>query len=233
MLRAVPGLEMVAKNFMGKLLRRRGRMHVCVCCAPRRVRRRCQRRPAHRRARALQPLTHMRQLGGWPRSVCTLLPHGRPKCGPRLLPLPLATAALPAPRAPRAAPAGPVAEQVLLLENVSTSIRVGADQLPSIHRLLTEAATILQMEAPELYVRQHPVPNAYTLAIAGHKPFIVMHTALLELLSPAELQVGARGGGGEGGGRLRPLMACISKRIELCVRSRPIARLAWQPTQRP
>jgi Zn-dependent protease with chaperone function len=44
------------------------------------------------------------------------------------------------------------------------------------------------MEPPELYVRQNPVPNAYTLAIAGRKPFIVVHTALLELLTPAELQ---------------------------------------------
>jgi Zn-dependent protease with chaperone function len=35
---------------------------------------------------------------------------------------------------------------------------------------------------------QNPVPNAYTLAIAGRKPFIVVHTALLELLSPAEVQ---------------------------------------------
>lgn len=33
------------------------------------------------------------------------------------------------------------------------------------------------------------MPNAYTLAIAGHKPFIVIHTALLELLTPYELQV--------------------------------------------
>lgn len=36
---------------------------------------------------------------------------------------------------------------------------------------------------------QNPVPNAYTLAIAGRKPFIVVHTALLELLTPAEVQV--------------------------------------------
>ncbi|GIL45126.1 hypothetical protein Vafri_2050 [Volvox africanus] len=83
---------------------------------------------------------------------------------------------------------GPVAEQVLLLENISTSIKIGPEQLPSIYKLLVEAARILQMEAPELYVRQHPVPNAYTLAIAGHKPFIVIHTALLELLTPYELQ---------------------------------------------
>lgn len=44
------------------------------------------------------------------------------------------------------------------------------------------------MDPPELYVRQNPVPNAYTLAIAGRKPFIVVHTALLELLTLQELQ---------------------------------------------
>ena len=37
---------------------------------------------------------------------------------------------------------------------------------------------------------QNPVPNAYTLAIGGRKPFIVVHTALLELLEPLEVQVG-------------------------------------------
>ena len=35
---------------------------------------------------------------------------------------------------------------------------------------------------------QNPLPNAYTLAIAGRKPFIVLHTALLDLLTPAEVQ---------------------------------------------
>ena len=36
---------------------------------------------------------------------------------------------------------------------------------------------------------QNPVPNAYTLAIGGQKPFVVVHTALLELLEPLEVQV--------------------------------------------
>lgn len=44
--------------------------------------------------------------------------------------------------------------QVLLLENIGTSLKVGPDQLPSLHHLLTEAAAILQMEVPDLYVRQ-------------------------------------------------------------------------------
>ena len=48
---------------------------------------------------------------------------------------------------------------------------------------------LLNTEAPDLYIRQNPVPNAYTLAINGKKPFIVVHTSLVELLTPRELQV--------------------------------------------
>mmetsp|Transcript_1755 Transcript_1755/g.5092 ORF Transcript_1755/g.5092 Transcript_1755/m.5092 type:complete len:323 (-) Transcript_1755:264-1232(-) len=84
---------------------------------------------------------------------------------------------------------GPVTEEVLLLENIGTSVQVSEEQLPTIHSLLMEACQVLGMEAPELYIRQNSQPNAYTLAISGRKPFIVMHTALLELLSEKELQV--------------------------------------------
>lgn len=62
-------------------------------------------------------------------------------------------------------------------------------QLPDLHQLMVEAAQILNIEAPDLYVRQSPVPNAYTLAIRGKKPFVVVHTSLVELLSQKELQV--------------------------------------------
>lgn len=62
-------------------------------------------------------------------------------------------------------------------------------QLPDLHKLLVEAAKRLNTEAPDLYVRQNPVPNAYTLAISGRKPFIVVHTSLVELLTRRELQV--------------------------------------------
>lgn len=50
--------------------------------------------------------------------------------------------------------AGPVAEQVLLLENIGTSVLVGPEQLPSLHRLLLTAASTLQMEPPDLYIKQ-------------------------------------------------------------------------------
>ncbi len=83
---------------------------------------------------------------------------------------------------------GPVAEQFFYLENIASSILVGKQQLPQIHNLLLEACRVLDIEPPQLYVRQNPVPNAYTFAMRGKQPFIVMHTSLVELLTPEETQ---------------------------------------------
>ncbi|XP_030443632.2 LOW QUALITY PROTEIN: plastoglobule-localized metallopeptidase 48, chloroplastic [Syzygium oleosum] len=83
---------------------------------------------------------------------------------------------------------GTVTEQVMLLENIGTSVLVSENQLSDLHQLMIEAAQILNIEAPDLYVRQSPVPNAYTLAISGKKPFVVVHTSLVELLTRKELQ---------------------------------------------
>jgi len=60
--------------------------------------------------------------------------------------------------------------------------------LPEIHQLLVQACRILDLEVPQLYVRQNPVPNAYTFAMQGKKPFIVLHSSLLDLLEPPEIQ---------------------------------------------
>jgi len=83
---------------------------------------------------------------------------------------------------------GPVSEQVMVLQNIGSSVLVSPNQLPDLHQLLVEAAKLLNTEAPDLYIRQNPVPNAYTLAINGKKPFIVVHTSLVELLTRKELQ---------------------------------------------
>ncbi|KAF6161459.1 hypothetical protein GIB67_009338 [Kingdonia uniflora] len=74
-----------------------------------------------------------------------------------------------------------------------TSIRIETKvysnkKLPDLHQLMVEAADILNIEAPDLYIRQNPVPNAYTLAVTGKKPFVVVHTSLVELLTRKELQ---------------------------------------------
>lgn len=83
---------------------------------------------------------------------------------------------------------GPLAEQVFYLENIASSVLVGEQQLPDLHQLLLDACTVLDLEPPQLYVRQHPVPNAYTFAMRGKQPFVVVHTSLLDLLNPEEIQ---------------------------------------------
>lgn len=83
---------------------------------------------------------------------------------------------------------GPMGEKFFYLDNIAASVLVGPKQLPDIYALLTEACEVLDLEVPQLYIKQHPVPNAYTFAMRGKQPFIVVHTSLIELLNPAELQ---------------------------------------------
>jgi Zn-dependent protease with chaperone function len=83
---------------------------------------------------------------------------------------------------------GGVSEDFLYLNNIAASVLIGEKQLPDIHKLLIEACQILDLEVPQLYLKQHPAPNAYTMAMRGKKPFIVVHTSLVDLLTPAELQ---------------------------------------------
>lgn len=83
---------------------------------------------------------------------------------------------------------GPVAEQFFYLNNIASSILVGEKQLPHLHKLLLEACNILDLEAPQLYVQQNPSPNAYTFAMRGKQPFMVVHTSLIEMLTPEEIQ---------------------------------------------
>lgn len=83
---------------------------------------------------------------------------------------------------------GPLAEQYFYLNNIAASVLVSDQQLPHLNKLLLEACQILDIEPPQLYVHQHPVPNAYTLAMQGKQPFIVLHTSLIELLTGEEIQ---------------------------------------------
>lgn len=83
---------------------------------------------------------------------------------------------------------GSVAEQFFYLNNIASSVLVSEKQLPHLHKLLIEACEILDLEPPQLYVQQNPTPNAYTFAMRGKQPFVVLHTSLIEMLTPAEIQ---------------------------------------------
>lgn len=83
---------------------------------------------------------------------------------------------------------GSVAEQFFYLNNIASSVLVSEKQLPHLHKLLIEACEILDLEPPQLYVQQNPTPNAYTFAMRGKQPFVVLHTSLIEMLTPEEIQ---------------------------------------------
>ena len=83
---------------------------------------------------------------------------------------------------------GSVAEQFFYLNNIASSVLVSEKQLPHLHKLLVEACEILDLEPPQLYVQQNPTPNAYTFAMRGERPFVVLHTSLIEMLTEREIQ---------------------------------------------
>ncbi len=83
---------------------------------------------------------------------------------------------------------GSIAEDFFYLNNIASSILISEKQLPDLHQLLLSACETLDLEPPQLYIQQNPVPNAYTLAIRGRKPFMVIHTSLLDMLTPEEIK---------------------------------------------
>lgn len=80
-------------------------------------------------------------------------------------------------------------EDAVFLENIASGVLVGPKQLPELHAMLVESCRLLRIDtAPDLYIKQSPYPNAYTLAVQGRRPFVVCTTALLDLLDPLETQ---------------------------------------------
>ena len=75
------------------------------------------------------------------------------------------------------------------MDNIASGVRVGPDQLPEYHEMNVEACCLLKIDTvPQLYIKQSPMPNAYTLAVQGRAPFVVLTTRLLDLLEPLEVQ---------------------------------------------
>lgn len=78
-------------------------------------------------------------------------------------------------------------EQGIRLLFQGNAVRTGPTQFPAAHALLVEVATTFDWpEVPELYVTQTPVFNAG--AYGMDHPFIVLHTAALEILTEDELR---------------------------------------------
>ncbi len=83
--------------------------------------------------------------------------------------------------------AGLFSDRSLRLLFLASSVRVSQDQFPHLHELLLDGSSILDLPAvPELYIMQHPVPNA--MALGSDKPFIVITTGMVELYDPEEMR---------------------------------------------
>ncbi len=70
--------------------------------------------------------------------------------------------------------------------NMASKIRLGPTQLPEIHALLRETCEALQIPEPEFYLEMDPMPNAYTSG--DTKPFVVVNSGIIDLLSKDELK---------------------------------------------
>lgn len=82
---------------------------------------------------------------------------------------------------------GMIPERSLRLLFLSDSVRVDEDQFAHLHRMMTDACEILDLErVPPFYVTQDPQPNA--MCIGLDQPIIVVTTGLVELLDEEEMR---------------------------------------------
>lgn len=75
-------------------------------------------------------------------------------------------------------------EKQFRIQNMSTNIKLGPDQLPQYYNMLFPICDKLEIELPELYLTLNVTPNAYTYG--DTKPFIVITSGLLKTV-PMEL----------------------------------------------
>ncbi|MBN2510238.1 MAG: M48 family metallopeptidase [Spirochaetales bacterium] len=68
---------------------------------------------------------------------------------------------------------------------LASSVKAGEKQFPRVYRLAGEAAHVLDMETPELFVTQSPAFNAGTYGV--ETPFIMVNSALTDALDDEEL----------------------------------------------
>jgi len=82
---------------------------------------------------------------------------------------------------------GLVGERSLRLMHLGSAVRVGPQQFTTIHDMTLESAQILDLaQTPEVFVVNQPHVGA--MALGMDRPFIVLNTATVDLMTPDELQ---------------------------------------------
>lgn len=69
--------------------------------------------------------------------------------------------------------------------NMSSSIRCGPNQYPTLYEIMRESAKTLDMPEPELYVSSNPFPNAFAGGV--ERPYICLRSSMIDTMSDEEL----------------------------------------------
>ena len=70
---------------------------------------------------------------------------------------------------------------------LGSTVKVGPTQFPSIYAITKHCADVLTVPIPTVYIKNSPVPNAYTYG-TDEESFIVVHSALVDHFDEAELK---------------------------------------------
>jgi len=78
-------------------------------------------------------------------------------------------------------------QEWLRSELLGSTVKVGPTQFPSIYKIAKHCADTLTVPIPTVYIRNSPVPNAYTYG-TDEESFIVIHSALVDHFDEEELK---------------------------------------------
>lgn len=76
-------------------------------------------------------------------------------------------------------------ERIFRIQLIGQAIHVTPKQCHRVYKLFKEAADILDMHEPDLFLLSNPYVNAFTFGV--ERPFIVLQSALVDLLDEEEL----------------------------------------------
>ncbi len=69
-----------------------------------------------------------------------------------------------------------------------TSLAVGPTQFPDIYQMSCDCARTLGIGIPNVFIENEPSMNAFTYAMDDVEPMIVIHSGLIERMTPAEIK---------------------------------------------
>ncbi len=78
-------------------------------------------------------------------------------------------------------------KEMMRSQLLGTMIKVSPRQFPSIYKIAKHCADTLTVPTPTVYIKNHPVPNAYTYG-TDEESFIVIHSGLVDHFDEKELQ---------------------------------------------